>query len=51
VYFTSRVIETSPSPRDDAVGIERREEDDMTAATAEGVTEYVIAALLAVGGG
>jgi hypothetical protein len=50
VYFTSRVIETSLSPRDDAVGIELREEDDMTAATAEGVTEYVVAAL-AIGGG
>jgi hypothetical protein len=48
VYFTSHVIETSPSPRDDAVDIERREEDDMTA---EGVMQYVVAALLAVGGG
>src|SRR5882724_13044842 len=33
------------------LGIELREEDDMTAATAGGVMEYVVVALLAIGGG
>jgi len=33
------------------LGIELREEDDMTAATAGGVMEYVVVALLAMGGG
>src|SRR5258705_453338 len=62
VYFTSRVIETSPSPPDDAGQRRRRgrgagcarlraARDHRTAAAAEGVTEYVVAAPLAVGGG
>ncbi|PYO46345.1 MAG: hypothetical protein DMD84_26290 [Candidatus Rokuibacteriota bacterium] len=32
------------------LGIELREEDDMTAVTAGGVMEYVVVALLAIGG-
>jgi hypothetical protein len=59
VYFTSRVIETSPSSRDDAPGIELREEDDMNDRTGflrrslllDGIASGLTGALLLVGAG
>src|SRR6266850_4575986 len=59
VYFTSRVIETSPSPRDDAVGIELRQEDDMNDHTGflrrslqlDGIASGLTGALLLFGAG
>src|SRR6266850_2205384 len=59
VYFTSRVIETSPSSRDDAPGVELREEDDMNDRTGflrrslllDGIASGLTGALLLVGAG